>query len=95
MIKQIVKKIAFYGNVNLPKIKIPLLLGILLTWPLDLLQAITGKLIPITSNRIKKFNSPTHFESKKIREFGYIQGIDSDQAFQKTVIWITKLNKSK
>ncbi len=95
MIKQIVQKIAFYGNINMTKIKIPLVLAIILTWPLDLFEKITGKIIPITSKRIKKFNTATHFESKKIRDFGYIQEIDLDEAFKETVAWIKNPNKNK
>ena len=94
-IKQIVKKITFYGNVHLPKLVIPYSLAIILTWPLDLLEKITGKLIPITSKRIKKFNTATHFESKKIRKFGYNQSINLDKAFKETVDWFKNSNVSK
>jgi nucleoside-diphosphate-sugar epimerase len=87
-ISQIVEKIAEYGKVNFPKLKFPLSVALCLLWPLDIIQKVTGKLIPITANRVKKFNTPTHFESQKIRKLGYSQDVNLDKAFKETIDWI-------
>ena len=86
-IKKIVEKIAYCAGVKIPGFRIPLFPALALTYSFDLLEKITGHLFPVTAKRIKKFNTPTHYESGKIRLKGYKQLISSDEAFGKTLKW--------
>ncbi|MCK4518942.1 MAG: NAD(P)-dependent oxidoreductase [Candidatus Omnitrophica bacterium] len=88
-IKEIVKKIAKYAGVKIPGFQIPLFPALVLTYPFDLLEKTTGRIFPITAKRIRKFNTPTHYESKKIRTKGFRQTVSADEAFEKTLKWFT------
>ncbi len=72
---------------DIPKIKIPLGLAVISAGIFDLLGKITGRNFPITAFRIKKFNMPTHFESRKIRELGFTQRIELPEGFRRTAEW--------
>lgn len=53
----------------------------------DILGKVTGINFPITANRIKKFNTSTHFEAKKIRDAGFVQKVDIKTGLERMVKW--------
>lgn len=92
-IAQIVTTISHYLPVNLPKFKIPLVPALTTASVFDILAKLTGYNFPITSYRIKKFNTPTHHESEKIRQLGFKPSIELSEGFERTVEWY--LNNSR
>lgn len=88
---QIVRIITQCLSCNIPKLKIPLRPAVIAASIFDLLGKITGCNFPITAFRIKKFNMPTHFESRKIRKLGFRQRIDLPEGYRRTAEWY--LNK--
>ncbi|MCK5306113.1 MAG: NAD(P)-dependent oxidoreductase [Candidatus Omnitrophica bacterium] len=92
-VKKIVEKIAYHAGVKISRFRIPLFPALALTYFFDLLEKITGHLFPVTAKRIKKFNTPTHYESRKIRLKGYKQLVSCDEAFGKTLKWFMDKGK--
>jgi len=77
-----------------PKIRIPLKPALALASIFDVLGKMTGHNFPITAYRIKKFNTPTHFKSNKIRSEGFYQHVSLQEGFQRMVDWYLE-NKDK
>ncbi len=75
------------------KFKFPLKLAVCLAYPFDLLAKIIKKNLPITANRIKKFNANTLYSSEKVRAFGFKQRFSSEDGLRKMVAWY--LNEGK
>ncbi len=86
-ISQIVDTITNYMPHGIPKIKIPLKPAVAFASFFDFLGKLTGYNFPITSARIKKFNTPTYHKSDKIRELGFEQKIPLHDGFRKMVEW--------
>lgn len=53
----------------------------------DIAASLLDKDFPITSARIRKFCTATHFSGQKIRNLGYNQPVSSEDAVQETVDW--------
>ena len=68
--RQIGETIAAALNKSKP-FTLPYSLVYLLALPFDLLIKIIGKDFPISTKRVKKFITPTHFKANKIRELGF------------------------
>lgn len=89
-IREIVDVISRHVGVRVPESKMPLFLALILTFPFDVLQKITGRVQPITAKRIKKFSTPTHFKADKIREAGFVQPISLEEGFKRTLEWFLR-----
>ncbi|MBN2483728.1 MAG: NAD-dependent epimerase/dehydratase family protein [Candidatus Omnitrophica bacterium] len=61
----------------------------------DILGKITGINFPITAYRIKKFNTPTHFKSEKIRQDGFVPNIELREGLKRMVTWYVNRNRDK
>lgn len=53
----------------------------------DVAAAWTGINFPITAARIEKFNTSTNFDASKIREHGFEQPVNIEEALRRTVEW--------
>ncbi len=75
-----------------PKARFSLPLGPVLAMAgiFDLMGKITGYNFPITAYRIKKFNTPTHHRSDKIRGAGFSPSISLEDGFKRMVEWYIK-----
>ncbi len=86
-IAQIVDVIGTCLPYGAPKIKLPLFLAVSLGSIFDLLAKITGRNLPITAARMKKFATATHHKAEKIREQGFIQKIEITEGFRRMIDW--------
>ena len=79
---------------KLPSMRIPIWLLLLASKPFDLVIAITGKNLPVSSVRVRKlFVDQTKFESQKIIDAGYVAELSLEDAIQKTVDWYEATGK--
>lgn len=69
------------------RLKFPLGLAMCLAYPFDILAKAIKFNLPITANRIKKFNSPTVHGSKKVRDLGFEQKVTTEEGLRKMVQW--------
>lgn len=83
MVNQIYKML----DKNKPFISLPLFLAAPIALLGDGASALTGRDLPITSARIRKFCRSTSFAADKIREDGYVQRVGNVAALQATVDW--------
>lgn len=79
--KELVSVIEDKMNIQLPKTKIPYALGVIGGYIFDLLSLITGKKLPLSSVRIKKFCATTQFNADKAHQvfkapFSLRQGLE-------------------
>lgn len=88
--KQIVDTISKYGNVTIPKIRVPLLVAEIGGKIMDIASKLTKINFSITGARIKKFNIKTCFKAEKIRGKGFSQPVPLEEGFRKTVEWYLK-----
>ncbi|WP_112903191.1 NAD-dependent epimerase/dehydratase family protein [Salinibacter ruber] len=70
-----------------PGIHIPLDLAKAVAWISDVAASVTGINFPITAARIEKFNTSTNYDASAIREAGFEQPVEIEEALQKTVNW--------
>ena len=53
----------------------------------DVAASVTGIDFPITAARIKKFCTSTKFDASAIRDLGFTQPVENEEAVRKTVCW--------
>jgi GlcNAc-P-P-Und epimerase len=58
-----------------------------LTLPFDLIKKITGKDLPISSNRVQKFTTPTHFKAEKVHKAGFKPSFSNVEGLQNMAKW--------
>jgi nucleoside-diphosphate-sugar epimerase len=75
-----------------PRWSIPLQIAAPLAHFADVAAAITGRDIPITAARIKKFCRSTNFDASAIRKLGFTQPVSIEEALCRTVHWYLKGN---
>ena len=68
-------------------VTIPYMLAMLMGVPFDLFIKLTGKDIPISTNRIKKFCTETFHKADKIREAGFQAKYSNLEGLQRMVSW--------
>lgn len=69
-------------------VTLPYWMAYLLGLPFDFLIKISGKDLPISTNRIKKFCTQTHFFSNKIEGSGYIPKFTTVDGLNNMVLWL-------
>ena len=68
--------------------KFPLGLALLMAKPFDVVIALTGRNIPISSARVRKlFVDQTHFEAEKARQAGFTPSISLEEGIERMVEW--------
>jgi nucleoside-diphosphate-sugar epimerase len=70
-----------------PKLSVPLPLATMMAWPFDIVSRVTGKHLPISRARVKKFCTQTKFEANRIRESGYVAKFSLRQGLQNMAKW--------
>lgn len=85
--KEIVNIIAQKAGVTVPGRRIPLPLALSIARVFDLLGMITSRDFPITSARIRKFNTPTCHNAAKIFAIGFQPRFSIEEGFEKNVRW--------
>ena len=85
--KEIVHYIAVSAGVKEPKLKIPWLLGMTAAGTFDVLGKLLGIDFPITSARIRKFNTPTCHKAEKIFALGFRPRFTIEVGLEKMVKW--------
>lgn len=85
--EELVRKICGLLGRDEPRLRVPRALGSTLAAPLDVLGDAIGVDFPITKARIEKFCRPTHYDGSRIRENGFEQPVDMDEALRRTVAW--------
>jgi nucleoside-diphosphate-sugar epimerase len=70
-----------------PSISLPLPLAMALGLPFDLVTAITGKNLPISSARVKKLCTQTKFEADRVRQAGYSPRFTLQQGIENMARW--------
>ena len=75
---------------KLPSIRIPYWMGYLCGIGFDILGKISGKKLPISSVRVKKFCATTQFANKALVESGYVPSFTLEQGLANTLDDITK-----
>ena len=70
-----------------PRLKIPLSLALLIGQPFDWAIRLTGKNLPISTARIKKFCTSTHHKADKILKEGFRPQFTIEEGLHKMVGW--------
>ncbi|MEN8862312.1 MAG: NAD-dependent epimerase/dehydratase family protein, partial [Lentimonas sp.] len=81
----LVSEIYRHKGLSAPKLRIPYPIGILGGFCFDLLAKVTGKKLPISSIRVKKFCSSTEINSDKLDGCGFERPIDFRDGLQRTL----------
>jgi GlcNAc-P-P-Und epimerase len=74
-------------------ISLPYWLVYSLALPFDLIKAITGKDLAISSNRVQKLTIPTYFIAKKIRQMGFKPPFSNIEGLQNMAKWFKETGK--
>lgn len=75
----------FLGRKEKVGVRLPYFVGIVLGYVADSIAYVTGKRLPISSVRVKKFCASTSFKSNKSTLDGFVAPFDLEEALQKTV----------
>lgn len=81
----LVSEIYRHKGQSAPKLRIPYSIGILGGYCFDLLAKFTGKKLPISSIRVKKFCSSTEINADKIDTSGFVRPVDFKDGLQQTL----------
>ena len=81
----LVSEIFRHKGLSAPKVRIPYPIGILGGYCFDLLAKVTGKKLPISSIRVKKFCSSTEINSDKLDASGFVRPVDFKEGLQRTL----------
>ncbi|KQC12089.1 MAG: hypothetical protein APR54_02580 [Candidatus Cloacimonas sp. SDB] len=92
---ELMKIITANQGFKLPKLKIPFKCAVAIGKFFDIIGKITKKDLPINSDRMIKFATPTDYRAEKIRELGYVQKYSIENELNRTCEWYLKLQKAK
>jgi nucleoside-diphosphate-sugar epimerase len=92
--KEIVQIIAAKAGVKVPKLRIPWSFAITTASTFDVLGKLLGIDFPITSARIRKFNTPTCHRAEKIFASGFRPRYTIEQGIEKMVKWYIEQRES-
>jgi nucleoside-diphosphate-sugar epimerase len=70
-----------------PTMSLPLPLAMIMGWPFDLVTAVTGKNLPISSARVKKLCTQTKFEADHVRSAGFTARHTLQQGIENMAKW--------
>ena len=81
----LVSEIYRHKGQKAPKLRIPYSIGIIGGYCFDLLAKLTGKKLPISSIRVKKFCSSTEINSTKLDSSSFVRLVNFKEGLQKTL----------
>ncbi len=70
---------------DMPRVRLPYWLGMTAGSAVDVLAKLTGKKLPISSQRVKKFCATTSFNSQKKKELGFVAPYSLEEGLRRTV----------
>lgn len=85
--RELVMLIAQKAGVAPPTISIPLGIALPAAKLFDLVGTLTHRDFSISTHRIQKFNTPTRYDSRKIRSLGFKPPSTIEQGIEKNVQW--------
>ncbi len=85
--RQLVSLIASTAEVAEPKLSIPVGLALPVSKVFDAIGSVMGKDLPVTSARIRKFNTPTLYGSERIRQIGFKQPHSIAEGLERNIKW--------
>jgi nucleoside-diphosphate-sugar epimerase len=85
--RQLVSLIAQKSGVAEPRLKIPLGVALPVAKIFDLVGALTKTDLPVTTARLRKFNTPTIYRSEAIRRRGFIPPYSIPEGLDQTLRW--------
>ncbi|MCB0405038.1 MAG: NAD(P)-dependent oxidoreductase [Bdellovibrionales bacterium] len=86
----LVQEICHAGGFKVPRVRVPLSVVLPLGKILDGLAAASGRDFPITGQRIKKLNTPSHFSAQGLLAEGFAAPYSLSQGIRNTVDWYKK-----
>jgi nucleoside-diphosphate-sugar epimerase len=92
--RELVSLIAETAGVRQPRLKIPLPLALRVATVFDMIGAVTGIDLPVTTARIKKFNTPTIYRSDPIRSRGFTAPFSISEGLDRSIRWYFDERKS-
>ncbi len=79
-----------------PKVTLPMWVGLVLALPFDLVIALTGKNLPISSARLKKlYEVQTKFEADKLAAAGYTPKVPLTEGIDRMVKWYQREGRAQ
>lgn len=85
--RDLVRSIAGALKVRVPVARIPKRMALLCALPFDVAAKVTGRDLPLTAKRIKKFTDATHHLAESVRERGYRAPFTLEQGIHRTIGW--------
>ena len=82
---QLIEQIEISLKKKLPSLRIPYFLGMTVGLVFDFLSLISGKKLPVSSMRIRKFCATTQFTSKYIEGTGYRASFSHNEGLDRTI----------
>jgi len=77
-------------GVGLPALSVPEFVALPLAMPLDWLASISGKNLPVTSSRIRKYLTDTEHQARALRAAGFQPPVAPEEGMARTVRWFQR-----
>ena len=77
-------------GVGLPALSVPEFVALPLAMPLDWFASISGKNLPITSSRIRKYLTDTEHQARALRAAGFQPPVAPEEGLARTVRWFQR-----
>lgn len=87
---QLVTLIAQKSGVTQPQLKIPLGVALGVAKVFDIFGALTNTDLPVTTARLRKFNTPSIYRSEAIRRRGFVPPYSIAEGLEQTIKWYLK-----
>jgi GlcNAc-P-P-Und epimerase len=85
--RELVSLIARTAGVREPRLKIPLPVALPVASIFDMIGSVTGKDLPVTTARIKKFNTSTIYRADPIRSRGFAAPFSISEGLDRSIRW--------
>lgn len=85
--RELVQCIAGALGVRVPGIRIPKSMALTCALPFDVVAKMTGRDLPLTAKRIRKFTDATHHLAERIREQGCRAPFSLEEGIRRTIEW--------
>jgi nucleoside-diphosphate-sugar epimerase len=89
---EIMTSISMVKGFRKPIIKIPIILALIVAFPVEILAKIIKKDLKITRERVLKFSKETDYRSDLLRKKGYVQRYRTSERLQNMAKWYQQIN---
>ena len=90
---EIMTSISMVKGFRKPILKIPIILALIIAFPVEILAKIIKKDLKITRERVLKFSKETDYRSDLLRKKGYVQHYGTSERLQNMAKWYKHINK--